>query len=89
MKECNEPFCKDHNQKMSTDNTKRIQDAVKEAGLHLEGKLPEHPGLAKRNSYAHLWKAIKDKMGKSYKDCTDAQVDEILSLIAWHRENPT
>jgi hypothetical protein len=94
MKECNEPFCKDHNQKMSPENCKLVQAAVKEAGAFLEGKLPPFPphlNMVKRerNSYAHLWERIRSKMGKSYKDCTDAQLEEILQIVAFHRENPS
>lgn len=73
---------------MSPENSKRIQEAVKEAGAHLDGKLPPHPGLAKRNSYAHLWERIKHHMGKSYKDCGDDQVDDVLAVIKHYRENP-
>jgi hypothetical protein len=73
---------------MSPENSKRVQSAVKEAGAHLEGRLPPHPSLAKRNPYAHLWERIKATMGASYKDCTDAQVDEILRLVQWYRDNP-
>ena len=73
---------------MSPENCKRVQEAVKEAGAHLEGKLPPHPGLAKRNSYAHLWERIKSKMGVSYKECSDDQVDEVLTIVRYYRENP-
>jgi hypothetical protein len=73
---------------MSPENCKRIQEAVKEAGAHLDGKLPLHPGLAKRNSYAHLWERIKSTKGKSYKDCGDDEVDEILTIVKHYRDNP-
>ncbi len=67
---------------MSPENRKRITEAVGKAGDELKGKLPElatHPDG--RNSYAHIWHAIKEKYGHSYKECTDEQVDEILSLV--------
>lgn len=73
---------------MSPDNRKRVQEAVKEAGAHLDGKLPPHPGLRKRNPYAHLWERLQHHMGRSYKDCDDEQVDEILQLIQRYRSNP-
>lgn len=66
---------------MSPENRRTIQEAVAKAGDLLKGKLQpseEHP---ERNSYAHVWRAIKDRMGKSYKDCDDGQLDEILSVI--------
>ena len=69
---------------MSPAAIKYIQIVAKEAGDHLKDKLPgDH-----RNSYAHIWERIKSKMGKSYKECSDDQLDEILEIIAWHRENP-
>ena len=73
---------------MNQTNSKRVQEAVKEAGAHLDGKLPPHPGLSKRNPYAHLWERIKSHMGMSYKACNDDQVDEILQLIKHYRDNP-
>ncbi len=72
---------------MTKENSKLVQEAVKEAGLHLEGKLPEIASLEKRNSYAHLWHAIKVRMGQSYKLCSDEDVPKILGIIAHHREN--
>lgn len=73
---------------MSPENAKRIQEAVKAAGAHLEGKLPPHPRLAKRNSYAHLWERIKHHMGRGYKDCNDDQVDDVLAIIEHYKNNP-
>lgn len=73
---------------MSPDNRKRVQEAVKEAGAHLDGKLPAHVGLRNRNSYAHLWERIRYHMGKSYKDCDDEQVAEVLQLIQHYRSHP-
>ena len=73
---------------MNHENCKRVQAAVKEAGDHLKDKLPAHPGLSQRNSYAHLWERIKSTKGKSYKECDDTEVDEVLALIAYYRNNP-
>lgn len=72
---------------MNEQNKKIIQDAVKEAGLHLAGKLPEIAVLTKRNSYAHLWHSIKERMGRSYKLCSDDEVQKILAVISYYREN--
>ena len=73
---------------MTKENCNLIREAVKEAGAHLEGKLPDHPGLKKRNPYAHLWERIKFHMGKSYKDCKDSDIHAILAIISHYRENP-
>ena len=73
---------------MSPENCKRVQEAVKEAGTFLIGKLPEHLDLRQRNSYAHLWERIKSHMGKSYKECNDEQINDILAVIEHYRNNP-
>lgn len=73
---------------MNQHNCKIIQAAVKEAGDFLNGKLPMHPYLHKRNPWAHLWERIKTQMGKSYKECDDLQLDEILNIVAHCRDNP-
>lgn len=73
---------------MSPENCKIIQDAVKETGLALEGKLPPCKFLKKRNPYAHLWERIKHHMGKSYKECDDEQLKTIIELIEYYRSNP-
>ena len=72
---------------MSPENQTRIKLAVKDTGDYLNGKLPDVPGLSKRNSWAHIWKCIKDEMGRSYKDCTDEQVEQILAIVQFHRDN--
>jgi hypothetical protein len=73
---------------VSPENCKRVQAAVKVAGDELKGKLParlEHP---ERNAYAHAWRAIKQKFGKTYKECDDADLDAMLALIEHVRLHP-
>jgi hypothetical protein len=66
---------------MSPENKKKVQDKVAETGKLLEGRLPALPELNNRNSYAHLWKCIKDRFGKSYKDCSDDDLNDIMEMI--------
>jgi len=73
---------------MTPENEKRIQEAVKEAGLSLVGKLSPGPHRRVRNPYAHLWDRIKYEMGKSYKECNDDQVGDILDIVNYYRNNP-
>lgn len=73
---------------MNEVNRTRIKEAVKLAGIALVGKLPASSQLLKRNPYAHLWERIKTTMGKSYKDCADEDVEKILEIIEWHKNNP-
>lgn len=75
---------------MTPENKKRVQDAVASAGDFLKDKLPPHAGegAPARNSYAHLWHAIKERYGKSYKECNDEDVDGILQLVEHCRNNP-
>lgn len=73
---------------LSTENIKIIRAVAKEAGDHLKGKLPPCKFLKERNSYAHIWERLRARLGKSYKDCDDHQVSEILRMIEWYRNNP-
>jgi len=65
-----------------------VKIAAKDAGDHLKGKLPPCKFLKERNSYAHIWERLKSRLGKSYKDCDDNQVPEILRMIEWYKNNP-
>lgn len=73
---------------MNEENRKLIRDAVSEAGAVLDGQLPANANLKQRNSYAHLWERIKFTMGKSYKECEDSDIDQILEIIEYYRNNP-
>ena len=73
---------------MSPENMKRVRDAAAMAGDELKGKLPPLPDFPVRNSYAHVWREIKNRFSKTYKECDDSQVDEILTLIEETRMNP-
>tara|TARA_R110000824_G_scaffold60853_14_gene162445 strand:+ start:22238 stop:22462 length:225 start_codon:yes stop_codon:yes gene_type:complete len=73
---------------MSPEVTVRIREAVSLAGKALEGSLPESPKHQTRNPYAHIWRCIKTKMGKSYKDCADSDEKEIIEYIEYLVNNP-
>jgi len=66
---------------MNNENKKKIQSAVVALGDELKGKLFPSEAHPERNSYAHIWHTIKEKMGKSYKDCNDNQVNKILKIV--------
>jgi len=56
--------------------------AARQAGDELDGKLPpshRHPGG--RSSHAHVFERIRTTMGRSYKDCNDWEVSQILRII--------
>ena len=67
---------------------KLIQEAARQAGDELQGKLPPKPWLPIRNSHAHIYERIRAKMGRSYKDCEDWEASRILNLIEWLVKNP-
>lgn len=73
---------------LSKENVEIIRVIAKDAGDHLKGKLPPCKFLKQRNSYAHIWERLKSRLGKSYKDCDDSQMPEILRLIEWYKNNP-
>ena len=65
---------------MSPENAKRVREAAAIAGDELKGRLPPLHDHPVRNSYAHVWREIKE--------CDDDQVEEMLVLIAEVRLNP-
>lgn len=73
---------------LSEKNLIIVRQAVKEAGDHLQGKLPPCKFLKKRNPYAHMWERLKARLGRSYKDCDDLEMPKILELIEWYKNNP-
>jgi hypothetical protein len=66
---------------LSKENITLIRETVNAAGDLLKGKLRPLPDIPNRNSYAHVWKAIKEKLGMSYKDASDADVPQMLEII--------
>jgi len=74
---------------MSPEVADRIRQAVALGGKALEGNLPDSPNHSKRNPYAHLWRCVKTKMGKSYKDCEDSDEQEIIEYITYLVNNPS
>ena len=66
---------------MNAKNCKRIQAAVTKMGDELKGKLPASAKHPERNSYAHVWRTIKEKYGCTYSECEDSDVDEMLALV--------
>lgn len=73
---------------LSNESIAIIRSAAKEAGDHLKDRLPPCEFLPKRNSYAHVWERVKHHFGKSYRECDDSQVNEILIIIEHCRNNP-
>lgn len=71
---------------MNNENRKIVQAAVSEAGDYLKGKLPDHPDHDRRNSYAHVWRAIKEEMGRTYSDCADEDLPRILEIVKREKE---
>lgn len=72
---------------MMKENMQLVRDAVAHIGKELEGKLPDAPGLLKRNSYAHLWKSIKEHFGASYRNLRDDDVDLVLAFLEERRQD--
>jgi|TARA_B110000261_G_scaffold143405_1_gene165365 hypothetical protein len=75
---------------MNKENTSKLWKKIQEAGLYLQGQLPEHPNHPKgRNPYAHLALCVKNKFHASYKDISDKQFDKVLKYIEFLKENPS
>ncbi|MDA7830352.1 hypothetical protein N9A57_00035 [Candidatus Pelagibacter sp.] len=60
---------------------------IQEAGLYLNGQLPDHP--KGRNPYAHVAICVKEKFGNSYKDIPDDKFQEVVDYINFLKENPS
>lgn len=73
---------------LSKENQLLVRTAAREAGDHLKGKLPPCKFLKQRNSWAHIYERLRARLGKSYKDCDDEQLPEILRMIEWYKNNP-
>jgi len=73
---------------LSKETAKKIRSAVALGGKALDGRLPPKIGLLNRNPYAHIWREIKQKMGKSYKDCDDIDEEKILDIVRELVDNP-
>jgi hypothetical protein len=75
---------------MSPENSKLIYKAAIKAGDILKGKLPaSHMHPNGRNSHAHVFERLKNKLGMSYKDCEDSETDSILRFIFNCSNNPS
>ena len=75
---------------MNEENRRKLWLLIQEAGLYLEGQLPDHPNHPKgRNPYAHVAICIKSKFNMSYKDIDDKKFNEVLEYIDYLKKNPS
>ena len=72
---------------MNTENRKLVMEAVGEAGTYLKDKLQPTPEKLERNPYAHIWHAIKEKFGASYKDLSDDLFPQVLEHVKFVSDN--
>ena len=74
---------------MNKENKSKLWKTIKEAGDYLANKLPEHPNHPKgRNPYSHIAICIKNKVGLSYKDIADEELQNVLNYIEFLKKNP-
>ena len=75
---------------MNEENRRKLWLIIQEAGLYLQGQLPDHPNHPKgRNSYAHVAICIKSKFKMSYKDIGDDKINEVIEYIEYLKKNPS
>jgi hypothetical protein len=75
---------------MNEDNRRKLWTLIQEAGLYLQGQLPDHPNHPKgRNPYAHVSLCVKEKFGNSYKDIPDEKFQEVDDYIEYLKTNPS
>lgn len=71
---------------MSPENCIIVRDIVAVVGDEIKEHLLPTTDHVQRNSYAHIWHAIKEQFGCSYKDCDDEQLEDVLICIKRVRE---
>ena len=75
---------------MNEGNQRKLWKMIQEAGLYLQGQLPDHPNHPKgRNPYAHVAICVKEKFENSYKDIPDEKFTEVVDYIEHLKENPS
>ena len=75
---------------MNEENRRKLWLIIQEAGLYLQGQLPDHPNHSKgRNPYAHVAICVKSKFEKSYKDIPDEKFTEVVEYIDFLKKNPS
>jgi len=75
---------------MNEENRRKLWLIIQEAGLYLQGQLPDHPNHPKgRNPYAHVAICVKNKFNASYKDIEDEKFYEVLRYIEFLKKNPS
>ena len=75
---------------MNEDNRRKLWTLIQDAGLYLQGQLPDHQNHPKgRNPYAHVAICIKDKFQMSYKDIDDDKFNEVIQYIEFLKKNPS
>ena len=73
---------------MNKENASKLWKIIQEAGLYLEGQLPDHPNHPKgRNPYAHVALCVKEKFNASYKDIPDEKFDEVIEYVKHLKQN--
>ena len=75
---------------MNEDNRRKLWTLIQEAGLYLQGKLPNHQNHPKgRNPYAHIALCVREKFQLSYKDIENEKFEEVVKYINFLKENPS
>ena len=68
---------------------RKLWKMIQEAGLYLQGQLPDHPNHPKgRNPYAHVAICVKEKFGNTNKDIPDEKIQEVVDYIGYLKSNP-
>jgi hypothetical protein len=74
---------------MNEANKSAVKEAIDKAAEELQPTLPpsrRHP--KGRNAYAHIAQVLKGLIGCSYTEAEDEDIDSILEIIKYIKENP-
>ena len=73
---------------MNEENRKFIKEEIDKAAQEIGNGLPQHSKHPKgRNPYAHIPKVIKSVYGKSYIYIPDDELNNVLEIIKFCKEN--
>lgn len=63
-----------------------VREAVARVGARIQPLLEPHPGLARRNAFAHIWLGVKLRFGDDWKET--AEPTSLLEFIEWIDSHP-
>lgn len=71
---------------MSPQELTAITEEVRRVAEVIQPQLAPHPGLARRNAYAHAWLGLKVVFGEDWRE--RAAPESVRAFLRWMEANP-